>query len=232
MKRAYTIKIYGKAVKTIGGDKAGRFYSNGTISHSSDKNALETVRKRNRRISKVFRPINKRRTVNKMKNTYNITLDRFKICFCLILLTGAIHSGYIESHKTVESSDASDLSDTSDEVPILTSFGPAFESAEIPAGYKEPDLYDKYFKSEARLARAICKAENESQDPNKINYANKDGSFDTGLCQINSIHIDKVGNLELLKDPETNIRVAKQIRDGSGWTAWTQYKNGEYLKYY
>ena len=230
MKRSYSIKIYGKTVKTVGGEKAGRFYSNGTISHSSNKNALETVTKRNKRISKVFRPINKRRSINKIKTSYNIALNRFKICFCLILLAGAIHSGYIES-QTVENIESSDASDVPDEVPsmVLTSF----ESADIPADYKEPDLYDKYFKSEARLARAICQAENKSQDPNAINYANKDGSFDTGLCQINSIHIGKVdGNLELLKDPETNIRVAKQIRDESGWTAWTQYKNGEYLEFY
>jgi transcriptional regulator of heat shock response len=233
MKRAYTIKIYGKAVKTVGGDKAGRFYSNGTISHSSNKNALENARKRNRRISNVFRPINKRRTVNKMKNTYNIALDRFKICFCLILLTGAIHSGYIESHKTIESTDASDMADTPDEVPILTSF----ESADIPAGYKEPDLFDRYFGKDAKIMRAICKAESGMQDI-RSHKMNKNGTYDWGRCQINDIHAWRVGgDITKVLDPETNIKIAKSIYDdrlkydGIGWTAWSKYNNGEYLKH-
>jgi hypothetical protein len=115
-----------------------------------------------------------------------------------------------------------------------------FESADPPAGWNGEDkpqasagdLYDKYFGNEATLARAICKAENGTQEPGRVSKPNRNGTRDYGLCQINSIHADKVGgNLEALKDPETNIRVAKQIRDGSGWTAWTCYKNGSYKKH-
>jgi len=115
-----------------------------------------------------------------------------------------------------------------------------FESADPPAGWKgeevqtnaRVDLYDKYFGTEATLARAICTAENGTQEPGRVSKPNRNGTLDYGLCQINSIHADKVGgNLELLKDPEINIKVAKQIRDGSGWTAWTCYKNGSYKKH-
>jgi len=97
----------------------------------------------------------------------------------------------------------------------------------------EIDLFDKYFGSEAPLMRAICQAENGTQEPSRVSKPNKNGSVDIGLCQINSIHADKVGgNLELLKDAETNIRVAKEIRDSwESWNAWTCYKNGSYKQF-
>ena len=97
--------------------------------------------------------------------------------------------------------------------------------------YTEGDLFDKYFGADARIMRAICKAENTSQDPTKISKQNRDGTRDFGLCQVNSIHKDKVGNLNKLLDPETNIRVSKEIKDLQGFRAWVCYKNGAYKKY-
>lgn len=62
---------------------------------------------------------------------------------------------------------------------------------------------------------------------------NKDGTVDYGLMQINSIHADMVGgNLERLRDPEVNIKVAYSLsRSGTDWTPWTAYKNGSYKKW-
>lgn len=62
---------------------------------------------------------------------------------------------------------------------------------------------------------------------------NRDGSVDYGLMQINSIHADMVGgNLEALRDPATNIKIAYSLsRQGTDWTAWSAYNNGKYLKY-
>lgn len=34
-----------------------------------------------------------------------------------------------------------------------------------------------------------------------------------------------------LLDPETNIKVAKQIKDDSGWGAWYVFNNGRYLNF-
>lgn len=62
---------------------------------------------------------------------------------------------------------------------------------------------------------------------------NRDGSVDYGLMQINSIHADMVGgDLESLRDPEVNIRVAYSLsRGGTDWTPWSAYNNGKYLKW-
>lgn len=55
---------------------------------------------------------------------------------------------------------------------------------------------------------------------------------DRGLMQINQVHAAKVGgNLNALFDPATNVRVAYQVYQGAGWSAWSVYKNGAYLRY-
>lgn len=55
---------------------------------------------------------------------------------------------------------------------------------------------------------------------------------DHGLMQINCVHAAAVGgNLALLNDPATNIRVAYQVYSGAGWSAWTTYTSGAYLRY-
>lgn len=55
---------------------------------------------------------------------------------------------------------------------------------------------------------------------------------DHGLMQINCVHAAAVGgDLALLNDPATNIRVAYQVYSGAGWSAWTTYTSGAYLRY-
>lgn len=55
---------------------------------------------------------------------------------------------------------------------------------------------------------------------------------DHGLMQVNCVHANLVGgNLALLSDPATNVRVAYQIYSGAGWSAWTAYTSGAYLRY-
>lgn len=108
--------------------------------------------------------------------------------------------------------------------------------AEPPSSTPEPaktDLYDKYFKEDAPIARAICKAENRAQDASKISKPNHDGSRDYGLCQINDKwQADKYTNTSELLDAENNIRIAKQIHDEWGnWNAWTTYRSGAYKQF-
>lgn len=80
------------------------------------------------------------------------------------------------------------------------------------------------------MALAVAKAES-GLNTNAI-HKNYNGTTDFGIFQVNSIHSQKVnGNLNSLFDPETNIRIAKQIRDGSGWGAWVAYRNKKYLLY-
>lgn len=55
---------------------------------------------------------------------------------------------------------------------------------------------------------------------------------DHGLMQINCVHSAAVGgNLALLNDPATNIRVAFAVYSGAGWSAWTTYTSGAYLRF-
>lgn len=56
---------------------------------------------------------------------------------------------------------------------------------------------------------------------------------DHGLMQINCVHRAAVGgDLALLNDPATNVRVAYAIYAAAGgWTPWTTYTSGAYLRY-
>lgn len=71
---------------------------------------------------------------------------------------------------------------------------------------------------------------NALKDNAGLNY---DGTVDYGLMQINSIHADMVGgDLEQLRDPATNVKIAYALsKGGADWTPWVAYNNGKYLAY-
>ena len=71
---------------------------------------------------------------------------------------------------------------------------------------------------------AIMMAES-SCNPNALN-TNSDGSNDSGLFQINSIH-----NKPNRENPELNVRYAYQIYKSQGLSAWVAYTSGSYLKF-
>lgn len=79
----------------------------------------------------------------------------------------------------------------------------------------------KYFGDECNLATRVFKAES-GLNPNAIG----DHGSSLGIAQINRPHWGKV-SCNLL-EPECNIKLAKAIRDDSGWWAWSVYKNGTY----
>ncbi len=116
-----------------------------------------------------------------------------------------------------------------------------------------PELFIKYFGSEAPIAEAIAEAENYAADP-KATHTNSDfnglpnkpwkhhfakGSEDHGIMQLNLFWNweripgeTKEQKITWLQDPENNIKLAKQIRDGWGnYGAWSTYKSGKYKKY-
>lgn len=78
-----------------------------------------------------------------------------------------------------------------------------------------------------------------SGDPTAHNQNARTGDNSYGLAQINMI-----GNLgparlkqfglkssSQLFDPATNLKAAKQIRDSSGFSAWSTYGSGSYKKF-
>ena len=87
------------------------------------------------------------------------------------------------------------------------------------------ELVEKYFGDKADEALTCFKSESGLR-PSAINYSNRNGSWDVGYAQINTVHCGKVGATDKedckskLLDVETNIRVAKQIYDGRGFNAW------------
>jgi hypothetical protein len=89
------------------------------------------------------------------------------------------------------------------------------------------DKIRKTFPENPEVMLAIAKAESKL-NPHAINRANRNGSVDVGLFQINSIHgYDE----EFLKNEDNNLKVARKIYDTQGITAWSAYNNGAYLKW-
>lgn len=85
----------------------------------------------------------------------------------------------------------------------------------------------RIFGKDAKMALAISQAENGTRKCDRESKPNKNGTIDIGIFQINEIHSSK-GNLYGCTD---NILVALQIYKASGWSAWTVYKSGAYLRY-
>lgn len=83
------------------------------------------------------------------------------------------------------------------------------------------------FPEEPDIMLAIAKAESKL-NPHALNRANRNGSVDIGIFQINSIHgYDE----EYLKNEDNNLKIAREIYEKQGITAWASYNNGAYLKW-
>ena len=78
-------------------------------------------------------------------------------------------------------------------------------------------------RGELHTAVAVAYAESDG-DPRAVNR-NRNGSRDSGLWQINSVH-----GFSNLKDPEANARAAYEVWRAQGWTAWYAHtpRGGEY----
>ena len=79
---------------------------------------------------------------------------------------------------------------------------------------------------------AIAYAESGG-DPKAVNHANRNGSSDYGLFQINTVHkaLLKSGNWA---DPIDNAKMALKVYKDAGnrWTPWSTYNHGSYKKFY
>jgi hypothetical protein len=78
------------------------------------------------------------------------------------------------------------------------------------------------------IATAIALAES-SGDTDAINTANRNGSTDYGLWQINSVH-SALLNGHNWRDPADNAAMMYSISNGGkNWSPWSSYKSGAYL---
>ncbi len=87
------------------------------------------------------------------------------------------------------------------------------------------------FKGESDLALAIFRAESGLRPDREGDHGSS-----IGIAQINlPAHSGKVPATDKkawLKNFQNNLRLAKQIRCSSGWTAWSVFKNGAYKAFY
>lgn len=79
------------------------------------------------------------------------------------------------------------------------------------------------FGEQAEIMLAIAKAESGLRAD--ATNRNSNGSTDTGIFQINSIHGYEA---QKLTDVAFNIQCAKEILKKQGLTAWSVYNNGKY----
>jgi Lysozyme like domain len=77
--------------------------------------------------------------------------------------------------------------------------------------------------SDAIVATAISIAEDGSGDPAIMSPANRDGSRDLGLWQINSGWWAQFGGHDALIVPINNARAGRWIFGVQGWCAWSTY---------
>lgn len=91
---------------------------------------------------------------------------------------------------------------------------------------------------EAITATAISIAENGGGNPAALSGANRNGTRDLGLWQINSTWWPQFGGQQALIDPVANARAAFYIYGRQGWCAWSTYDarcgpghNGAYATY-
>jgi hypothetical protein len=83
---------------------------------------------------------------------------------------------------------------------------------------------------ESEIGRMVCTAKYESSYYARASNRNRNGSYDRGLFQINSIHLGSMrgcpsrGNADALWDPATNTQCAYAIFRAQGNRAWYGYR--------
>ena len=120
---------------------------------------------------------------------------------------------------------------------VISRRSPGDEEATLRADQYGRHLtaYQEYacrkFGSACRVALAIQRAENP-KGACEIYHYNSDGTLDWGYFQINTVHLQRPGlNLRSLLDCKANIDFAYVLYQERGFTPWTTYNSGAYMKF-
>lgn len=122
--------------------------------------------------------------------------------------------------------------------PLVVSLrSPDGEAAEAEADQQGRRLtaYQQYacrkFGTACRVALAIQRAENP-KGACEIYHYNTNGTLDWGYFQINTVHLERPGlNLRDLLDCKANIDFAYVLYEERGFSPWSTYNSGAYLKF-
>lgn len=96
----------------------------------------------------------------------------------------------------------------------------------------------KYSGWDHSIMLAIAKAENTTCDPQRHNETSSEthatcvGSY--GVLQVGCVHYLDYGYSLTAANKNNfalNVEIAYKVWQKQGYNAWTQYKNGEYLKF-
>ena len=204
--RAFNVNIMGEKAYTIGGDSAGRFYSNGTTSHKPRK----SVRNRHCRV--------------KLSRVWSLC----KWIFWIIVITYFL--------STIQISYKPFIDVKAEEVPLPLNGATSFESADPPAGFKGDkydEIFGNDAKIMRSVCKAENTAEDPMKVGDKhLTYwvGNELYGMSVGLCQIRILQGRNI-TIADMQDPTKNLLKAKEILDSQGLKAWACYKNGSYKKY-
>lgn len=88
------------------------------------------------------------------------------------------------------------------------------------------------FKEDAPTALAICFAEAGCR-PNAVSSTEDYGTFQINLkAHWAKIPVEgKEAKIAWLKNFQNNVKLAKRIKDSSGWYPWVTYQTGVYKQY-
>ena len=114
-------------------------------------------------------------------------------------------------------------------VPVAIAYVSQVSEAESKVSAQDTGIEEricKVFGEDCEIMIAIAKAESGLRAD--ASNTNRNGSTDTGLFQINSIHGYSV---EDMKNVDKNIEAAKKIYDKQGLQAWVVYNTGAYKRY-
>lgn len=195
------------------------------------------VRKKPNRQLTLRQPLAKRIAVNdfarqdytKQRKGLPVWVHRIIRKFLLVIIAFELAMGYatFTAKHPIEFGYIGDLSPLFFTEQELTDFYERNKPKVTPA-YAEgsvEEIIRKHFGDEADKAITCFKAESGLR-PQALNTSNRNGTWDMGVAQINSIHCKKLGTTDRgeckakLFDVETNIKMAKSIYDGRGWNAW------------
>jgi hypothetical protein len=150
-------------------------------------------------------------------------MDKIKIGVCIAIIASAWYMCW-KNNQTVTTTPVAEAAD--DDPGSALPKWKVFESHDEPA---YTDYFDKYFGEKAEEARKIASCESENKDIKS--KMNKNGTYDYGRMQINTIWLKYFGLTESQAlDEVTNIETAKKIYDRSNnWSAWSSSKKCHHL---